>query len=219
MGRAAHPWRIAKAWHRYRADNGCEVHGEEEAPILTRLEDLPSQSCGQYCVDRLVRGADDLVSAVIRAFDPATCTARAAVGRSNRPSDCRMAQQFTEAFGWRDAPRYVVRDRDRIYGARFIHRVRAMSIRDRPTSARSPWQSGYAERLIGSIRRDCLDHVVVFSERHLRTLLGCYQTYYNECRTHLSLGKDAPLSRPVQVRGRIAINPILGGLHHQYCRI
>jgi len=141
------------------------------------------------------------------------------VGATAHPTAEWIAQQFTEAFGWRDAPRYVVRDRDRIYGARFIHRVRAMGIRDRPTSARSPWQNGYAERLIGSIRRECLDHVVVFSERHLRTLLGCYQTYYNGCRTHLSLGKDAPLSRAVQVRGRIAVNPILGGLHHQYCRI
>jgi transposase InsO family protein len=94
-----------------------------------------------------------------------------------------------------------------------------MGIRDRPTAARSPWQNGYAERLIGSIRRECLDHVIVFGERHLRTLLRSYQNYYNECRTHLSLDKDAPLSRAVQVRGHIAANPVLGGLHHQYCRI
>jgi hypothetical protein len=82
-----------------------------------------------------------------------------------------IAQQLVEAFGWRDLPWYVIRDRDSIYGARFIRRVRAMGIRDRPTSARSPWQNGHAERLIGSIRRECLDHVVVFGERHLRNLV------------------------------------------------
>jgi transposase InsO family protein len=130
-----------------------------------------------------------------------------------------IARQLTEAFGWRDAPRYVLRDRDRVYGSDFIRRIRAMGIRDRPISARSPWQNGYAERLIGSIRRECLDHVVVFGERHLHNLLRSYQKYYNECRTHLSLDKDAPLARPVTVNGRIAVTPVLGGLHHQYCRV
>jgi transposase InsO family protein len=130
-----------------------------------------------------------------------------------------IAQQVTEAFSWRDAPRYVVRDRDRVYGSEFIRRIRAMGIRDRPISARSPWQNGYAERLIGSIRRECLDHVVVFGERHLRNLLRSYQQYYNGCRTHLSLDKDAPVSRAVTVHGCIVVSPVLGGLHHQYCRI
>jgi transposase InsO family protein len=129
-----------------------------------------------------------------------------------------IARQFTEAFGWQDAPRYVVRDRDRVYGGEFIRRIRAMGMRDRPIAARSPWQNGYAERLIGSIRRECLDHVVVFGEGHLRNLLRSYQQYYNECRTHLSLDKDAPLARPVIVNGRIAAYPVLGGLHHRYCR-
>lgn len=141
------------------------------------------------------------------------------LGVTAHPTAEWLAQQVTEAFGWRDVPRYLVRDRDRIYGTRFVQRVRAMGIRDRPTSARSPWQNGYAERLIGSIRCECLDHVVVFGERHLRNLLLCYQSYYNESRTHLSLGKDAPLTRAVQVHGRIAARPVLGGLHHHYCRI
>jgi hypothetical protein len=100
-----------------------------------------------------------------------------------------------------------------------IRRVRATGIRDRPIAPRSPWQNGYAERLIGSIRRDCLDHVVVFGERHLRHLLGSYQKYYNDARTHLSLNKDAPASRAVQAVGRIVPTPHLGGLHHQYVRI
>src|SRR5262245_28053229 len=89
------------------------------------------------------------------------------------------------AYGWRDTPRYLVRDRDRAYGQAFIRRVGAMGIRDRPISARSLWQNGYAERVIGSIRRDCLDHVVVFGKRHLRHLLHAYQRYYNEVRVHL----------------------------------
>jgi transposase InsO family protein len=94
-----------------------------------------------------------------------------------------------------------------------------MGIRDRPTSPRSPWQNGCAERLIGSIRREGLDYVVVFGERHLRHVLLSYMNYHNETRTHLSLDKDAPLSRTVQGAGRILRFPILGGLHHQYVRI
>jgi transposase InsO family protein len=100
-----------------------------------------------------------------------------------------------------------------------IRRLRSIGIRDRPTSPRSPWQNGYAERLIGSVRRECLDHVVVFSERHLRHLLLCYMKYCNGARTHLSLEKDAPVSRAVDRAGHILCRPTLGGLHHQYARI
>jgi transposase InsO family protein len=129
------------------------------------------------------------------------------------PSTEWIARQLTEL------PRYLVRDRDRIYGDVFIRRLRAVGIRDRPIAPRSPWQNGYAERLIGSIRRDCLDHVVVFGERHLRHLLKSYERYYNEGRTHLSLYKDAPIPRVVQTVGRVLPLPILGGLHHQYVRV
>src|SRR5215471_319833 len=108
------------------------------------------------------------------------------------------------------------RDRDGAYGAAFIRRIRAMGIRDRPVSARSPWQNGYAERLIGSIRRDCLDHVVVVGERHLRHVLASYQKYYNEVRTHVSLQKDAPVRRDVCRTGRVRSSPILGGLQPSY---
>ena len=102
---------------------------------------------------------------------------------------------------------------------RHLRGVRAMGIRDRPTAPRSPWQNGYAERLIGSIRRECLDHVIVFGERHLRHVLRAYQQYYNGTRTHLALAKDSPLTRSVQTIGRILPLPILGGLHHRYVRI
>ena len=138
---------------------------------------------------------------------------------TRHPSTEWVSRQLTEACGWQQGPRYLVRDRDGVYGDVFIRRLRAMGIRDRPTAPRSPWQNGYCERLIGSIRRDCLDHVVVFGERHLRQLLLSYANYYNQTRTHLSLNKDAPVSRAIQTVGRILPVPILGGLHHQYVRI
>jgi Integrase core domain len=140
-------------------------------------------------------------------------------GVTAHPTAEWIANQITEACGWGQAPRYLIRDRDGAYGEVFIRRLRSMGIRDRPTSPRSPWQNGYAERLIGSIRRECLDHVVVFSERHLRYVLLSYMQYYNEVRTHLSLNKDAPAPRSIQRAGHILCRPILGGLHHQYVRI
>ena len=130
-----------------------------------------------------------------------------------------VAQQVTEACGWDVAPQYLIRDRDRAYGDAFTRRIRAMGIRDRPTAPRSPWQNGYAERLIGSIRRECLDHVIVFGERHLRHVLRSYAEYYNGARTHLSLTKDSPFTRPVQRVGSILPQSVLGGLHHHYVRI
>ena len=100
-----------------------------------------------------------------------------------------------------------------------LARVRAMGIRDRPIAPRSPWQNPYAERLIGTLRRECLDHIVIFGERHLRRVLTLYARYYNETRTHLGLGKDPPLRRAVERSGTIAATPILSGLHHRYTRI
>ena len=130
-----------------------------------------------------------------------------------------VARQITEAFPWNEAPRYMIRDRDRIYGAVVTRRLRAMGIRDKPTAPASPWQNGFAERLIGSIRRECLDHVIIRGEAHLRRILKSYADYYNEMRTHRSLNKDAPVSRSVQRTGVIRSRAILGGLHHHYGRI
>jgi transposase InsO family protein len=144
------------------------------------------------------------------------------LGVTTHPTAEWIARQITEAIGWDEPPRYLVRDRDRVYGEVFTRRVRAMGIRDRPTAPRSPWQNGHSERLIGSIRRECLDHLVVFGERHLSRVLRSYQEYYNSSRTHLSLGslgKDAPHGRPIQAIGRILPTPVLGGLHHRYVRI
>jgi transposase InsO family protein len=130
-----------------------------------------------------------------------------------------LARQITGAFPWATAPSYVIRDNDGAYGHVFTGRLKAMGIRDRPISPGSPWQNGIAERLIGSLRRECLDHIIVFGERHLRCVLNAYAAYYNETRPHRSLGKDAPLRRSIQRIGEVAVMPILGGLHHQYVRI
>jgi transposase InsO family protein len=130
-----------------------------------------------------------------------------------------LARQITEAFPWTSAPGYLVRDNDRAFGHVFTSRVRAMGIRDRPISPGSPWQNGCAERLIGTLRRECLDQTLIFGEAHLRRVLSAYAAYYNQARTHLALQKDAPLKRSIQRFGRIATIPVLAGLHHQYARI
>lgn len=130
-----------------------------------------------------------------------------------------IAGQITDAFPWDEAPDYFIRDRDGAYSHAVTRRLAAMGIRDDPTAARSPWQNGHAERLIGSIRRECLDHIVVFGEAHLRRILAAYAHYYNDLRTHLSLDKDSPSHRPIRRLGQLAAQPILGGLHHGYCRI
>src|SRR6195256_674240 len=130
-----------------------------------------------------------------------------------------IARQITDAFPWDEAPDYMIRDRDASYGQAVTKRLAAMGIRDHPIAPRSPWQNGHAERLIGSIRRECLDHAVVLGEAHLRRILAAYASYYNGFRTHLSLGKDSPAHRPIHRLGQLVAQPILGGLHHQYCRI
>ena len=138
---------------------------------------------------------------------------------TTNPTDEWIARQLTEAFPWDEAPRYLIHDRDRIYGALVMGRIRAMGIRDRPTAPASPWQNGFAERLIGSIRRECVDHFIVLGETHLRRILRAYTSYYNDIRTHWSLDKDAPVSRAVQRTGIVSSRPILGGLHHHYVRV
>ena len=116
-------------------------------------------------------------------------------------------------------PDILIRDNDAAYGHVFRNRLRALGIRDHPTAPRSPWQNGHAERLIGSIRRECLDHIIILNAAHLRRVLKAYAAYYNADRTHLALDKDAPHSRPVERSGRIVSRPILGGLHRRYRRI
>ena len=120
---------------------------------------------------------------------------------TSNPTAEWIARQITEAFPWNEAPEHLIRDRDASYGHAVTSRLAAMGIHDHPTAPRSPWQNGHVERLIGSIHRECLDHIVVFGEAHLRRILAAYGSYYNEARTHLSLFKDSPGHRPVQQYG------------------
>jgi transposase InsO family protein len=130
------------------------------------------------------------------------------------------AQQIAEAFPWANAPRFLLRDRDSVYGASFRRRVDGMGIRQVVTAVHSPWQNAYVERVIGTIRRELLDHIIVLGESHLRRRLAAYLAYYHRTRTHLGLDKDAPASRPVEgpSLGRVQQAQEVGGLHHRYFR-
>jgi transposase InsO family protein len=142
-------------------------------------------------------------------------------GVTPNPTAAWVAQQITEAFPWDTLPRYLIHDRDAVYGALVRGRLRTMGIEEVVTAPRSPWQNPFAERVIGSIRRECLDHVIIFNERHLQRLLSSYVDYYHRSRTHLALDQDAPDGRPVQWPGdgRIVAFPQVGGLHHRYERL
>jgi putative transposase len=139
---------------------------------------------------------------------------------TQNPTQGWLARQITEAFPWDTAPRFLLRDRDASYGQTFRDRVQAMAIEEVVTAPRSPWQNAYVERIIGSIRRECLDHVIVFDERHLRRVLSTYFEYHHRSRMHLSLGKDCPEPRPIQPSsaGTVIAFPKVGGLHHRYER-
>src|SRR5713226_3815381 len=134
---------------------------------------------------------------------------------TSNPTAACLAGQVTDAFPWDEAPHHLLRDRDGTFGPAFTHLIRAMGIRDHPTVPRSPWQNRHVERLIGSIRRESLDHLVVFDEAQLRRVLKNYASYYNQVRTHLSLDKNAPDFRRPQKLGPIAAISILGGRRHR----
>jgi transposase InsO family protein len=139
---------------------------------------------------------------------------------TSHPGAQWTAQQIVEAFPEDTAPKYMIRDRDGIYGEKFQGRVEGMGIEQVLTAPRSPWQNPYAERIVGSVRRECLDHVIVFGEQHLYRILKSYFAYYHRSRTHLSLGMDAPETRPIQPPGMGKVVALLevGGLHHRYER-
>ena len=139
---------------------------------------------------------------------------------TEHPTAAWTTQQVIEAFGLRDVPQYLLRDRDAIYGEVFSRKVASIGLSEVITAPRSPWQNPCVERVIGSIRRECLDHAIILSERHLPRVIKDYVRYYNEARTHLSLDKDAPEGRPVHLPqvGGIVSKPYCGGLHHEYLR-
>ncbi len=139
------------------------------------------------------------------------------ISATAHPTAQWTAQQMVEAFPWEATARYVIRDRDGIYGTDFRRRVEALGLVEVSTAPRSPWQNAYAERFIGSLRRECLDHVIVLNERHLGRILLDYARYSNRSRTHLALEKDAPDRRAVhdRNRGEVIAFPEVGGLHHR----
>ena len=142
-------------------------------------------------------------------------------GVTANPTMAWLAQQIREAFPWGTTPRYLLRDRDGVYGSEFRERVVSMGIEEVVTAPRSPWQNPYVERVIGAIRRECLNHVIILDERHLRRILGSYLDYYHGSRTHLSLAKNTPDGRLVEPAGtgKVVAFPQVGGLHHRYARL
>lgn len=137
---------------------------------------------------------------------------------TTNPTAAWTGQQLLEAFAWRDAPKYLLRDNDGIYGHDFACKVRALGMNELHSAPGKPWQNPYVERLIGTIRRECLDHVIVFNERHVKRVLRDYLSYYHGFRTHQSLEMDAPDGRDVERDGTVRAVPHLGGLHHHYER-
>jgi len=139
---------------------------------------------------------------------------------SSKPHSQWAIQQLRETFAFDETTKYVIRDNDGIYSNEFKQTIRKFGLKDTPTAPRSPWQNPVCERVIGTLRRECLDHVIILNERHLHDVLHEYIfEYYNVARTHMSLDKDSPVHRPAQGTGKIVSKPILGGLHHIYSRV
>ena len=221
MGRAQNPWRTLKL--------GIEVAERTVSRLMPKRRTPPSQTWRTF----LANHVRDLVA--IDFFTIPTARLRVLFvlvvlahqrrrvlhfNVSEHPTAAWTAQQIVDAFPEDSAPPYLLRDRDTVYGQSFRQRVQGMRIREVLTVAHSPWQNPFAERLIGSVRRECLDHVLVLSERHLRRVLTRYFAYYHGARTHLSLEKDAPDARPIErpAMGKVVPIPEVGGLHHRYVR-
>ncbi len=208
---------------------GIEISQATVSKYMTRCRKPPSQTWRTF----LQNHAKDIVS--VDFFTVPTATFRVLFvflvldnerrkvvhfNVTESPTASWTGQQIVEAFPWDTAPKYLIRDRDGIFGGEFTHRVESMGIEHVLISARSPWQNPYVERLIGSIRRECLDRTIIFNEKHLRRVLKEYFKYYHESRTHLGLEKDCPQPRPVEPPGLgpIDAEPMVGGLHHRYYR-
>jgi len=220
VGSASDPQRAPDAWNRSRPINRGEVHDQRQGlPSQGWKTFLRNHGAGIASIDlfvvrtisfKLLYGLVILKHARRRMVS---------ISVTNYPTGEWIARQVIDAFPWDEAPRHLIRDPDGAFDPAFTHRIRAMGIRNHPIAARSPWQNGTLKRLIGSIRRESLDHFVVYDEAHLRDVLKNYASYYNKVTPHLSLDKDAPDFRRAQKLGRIAAIPILGGLHHRYVRL
>jgi len=227
---AANPLWGAPRIHGELLKLGIEISQATVAKYMVRRRGTPSptwrnflrsQAAGIAAIDMFVVASASfrlLYVMIILAHDRRTIV-RFDVTRY--PTAGWLARQVTDAFPWDTAPRYLLRDRDSSYGQDFRKQIDAMGIAEVVSAARSPWQNAYVERVIGSIRRECLDHIVIFNERHLRGILSSYADYYHHSRTHLSLDKDCPDPRPVMPprSGRVVAFPQVNGLHHRYERL
>jgi transposase InsO family protein len=219
VGRAPHPWRTGQL--------GFNLAQSTVAKYLPRNRKPPSQNWRTLLRNHLQEtvAIDFAVVSTVRfgllyVFIVLGLERRRLlhVNASAHPTAAWTAQQMVEALPEEAALRYLIRDRDSIYGAEFQRRTAGMNLLEVPIAPRSPWQNGYAERFVGSLRRDCLDHVIALNERHLCRVVSSYARYYNCSRTHLALAKDAPEPREIQARatGRIVAFLEVGGLHHRY---
>jgi Integrase core domain len=214
-------WRIAKAWIWDFWANSFAIDAEKGEEALSDMDDISSKPYRAIGIHWLLHSVHYSTAGFICPCDPgARPSPRLACQYYRASTAVWTAQQTVDAFPEDSAPRYLLRDRDGVYGHHFTARVEGMGIEQIRISPRSPWQNCYVERLIGIIRRDCLNHVIVINAKHLRRILKGYFRYYHEARTHLALDKDAPVSRPIQLNGgeRIVAIPQVGGLHHQYER-
>jgi hypothetical protein len=219
LGRTPHSQRVAQAWHQDLSGLGCQVHGTKTQITFAKLEDIPQQSRGTTCLHRLLHRSNRDVSSPVCV--PVIKHDRRRVVHFNiteHPTAAWTAQQIIEAFPFDTVPKDLLRDRDGIYGLEFCDQVQAMNIDEVLSAPRSPWQRAYVEPIIGSIRRECLDHILVLNEESLRRTLRDYFAYYHGSRLHLSLGKDSPDSRAVESEGVVISIPEVGGLHHCYRR-
>ncbi len=186
------------------------------------VADVSGKSCQRHhCAGFLHSANSHLPDSLCPAHSEPRSAADTALkcdGTSECGLDCAAK---LEACGLDEEPRYLLRDRDAIYGSDFRRQAAVLDIKEVVTAARSPWQNPYAERVIGSIRRECLDHIIILNERHLKRVLSSYVTYYHGARTHLSLAKDAPDGREVQAieNGSVVELKRVGGLHHLYTRV
>ena len=220
LGSAADSWRALEARDGHFPSHGREVHGAPEQTTVADLAHVPHQSPSANCA------ADFLVvpTATCRLLFVLVVLAHERrrivhIAVTDRPTAAWTSQQLREAFPLDEAPRYLVHDRDTAFHA-WATAAPAFGIEEVVTAVRSPWQNAYVERLIGSIRRECLDHIIISNERGLRRALQAYVEYYLRSRTHVSLDKDAPISRLVAspTDGDIVAVPQVGGLHHRYER-
>ena len=207
---------------------GLDVSQAKVAKYMARPTTSPSQSWRTFLANHVaqIAAADFFVvpTATCRLLFVLVILAHERrrvvhIAVTGHPTAEWVAQQLREAFPWNEAPRYLVHDRDSAFSA-WATTAAAIGMEEIVTAPRSPWQNAYAERLIGSIRRECLDHIIIINERGLRRVLAAYVEYYSKARTHLALNQDAPVSRPVATPsdGEIVAVPCLGGLHHRYER-